>query len=70
MRKINVKYPEFPIEETIKRLEKINDIVSFSPDEYVLCHNDLLADNFMLVNNNESMYINRLGICRYGYMLL
>jgi len=58
---LNQNYPEFDIENIIKILEKLYDIASISPSEFVLCHNDLLAENFMLVYDvkkfGESMYL-------------
>ena len=41
-------YPEFNIPETIQLLEKIDDVAGVPPSRYVPCHNDLLADNFVL----------------------
>ena len=50
---INLDYPEFQIEQTIDILEKIDGQARVSPDRYVSCHNDLLADNFILVEDTE-----------------
>ncbi len=47
-------YPEFNIVRTIGRLEKLFGIISIPESEYTPCHNDLLADNFIL---NRSGYI-------------
>ena len=46
---MNLKYPEFNIEGIINRLVEIDKIASVPRDDFVLCHNDLLADNFMLI---------------------
>ena len=74
LKDINPGYPEFDIEGTIGVLEKINTIASIPHDEFVLCHNDLLADNFMLIDDqdrfSEPMYLidweyAGMGICYY-----
>ncbi len=44
---INAQYPEFDIHGTIKVLEKISEVADVPLSEYVPCHNDLLADNFI-----------------------
>ncbi len=58
---INPHYPEFEIRGTIRVLEKISEIASIPPSRYVPCHNDLLADNFVLPENGgphqEPMYL-------------
>jgi thiamine kinase-like enzyme len=58
---IKTGYTEFDIKGTINILEKIYDRASITRDNFVLCHNDLLADNFMLVKNRkrypERMYL-------------
>lgn len=58
---INPEYPEFDIVGTIRVLEKLYERADISHDSFVLCHNDLLADNFMLVNDTarfkEPMYL-------------
>ena len=50
---LNVNYPEFEIDKTIDVLEKIADHAGITPDTFVPCHNDLLADNFILVEDRE-----------------
>jgi thiamine kinase-like enzyme len=58
---LNVSYPEFEIERTIGMLEKITKHSGVTPDRFVPCHNDLLADNFILVEDRkkylEPMYL-------------
>ena len=58
---INPHYPEFEIRGTIQVLEKISEIASIPPSRYVPCHNDLLADNFILPEkgspHQEPMYL-------------
>ncbi len=46
---LNVKYPEFDIDETVKRLEKLSAVINISEADFTACHNDLLADNFILI---------------------
>jgi len=46
-------YPEFDIQGTLRRLEKIDALAGVAPSEYVTCHNDLLADNFILRERGE-----------------
>lgn len=50
---MNLNYPEFDIEGTINILVEIDKTASVPRDDFVLCHNDLLADNFMLINDSE-----------------
>jgi thiamine kinase-like enzyme len=51
---INPRYPEFDIPGTIGILEKISEVAGVSPSQYVPCHNDLLADNFVLTEDVTS----------------
>ncbi len=48
---LNVKYPEFDIKGTIQRLEKLTDIINIPEADFTACHNDLLADNFILIKD-------------------
>ena len=48
------EYSEFDIRGTIGVLERISALADIQPSEYVPCHNDLLADNFILVEDRES----------------
>ena len=50
---INPHYPEFDIPGTMKILEKISEVANISPSRYVPCHNDLLADNFVLTEDRD-----------------
>jgi thiamine kinase-like enzyme len=50
---LNREYPEFEFEKTITILEKIAAYTKITPDQYVACHNDLLADNFILIEDRE-----------------
>ena len=63
LEKLNVSYPEFDIDGTIKTLAKIFAIANIPENEYTASHNDLLAENFIMVTNgyeekySEPMYI-------------
>jgi thiamine kinase-like enzyme len=46
---LEVDYPEFDIAATIDRLIKLSSIINIPHSEYTACHNDLLADNFILI---------------------
>lgn len=56
-------YPEFDIDGTIQRLIKLSSVINLPETEYVACHNDLLADNFILIKEqcrekyDSDMYI-------------
>lgn len=50
---INPHYPEFDIPGTIGILAKIDAVAGVSPSRYVPCHNDLLADNFVLTEEGD-----------------
>jgi thiamine kinase-like enzyme len=53
LNELGARFPEFAISETIDRLEKIDEKAGLSPEDYVLCHNDLLAENFLLPNGTQ-----------------
>jgi len=63
LKNLNASYPEFDIEGTIKKLTKIFEIANIPEKEYTASHNDLLAENFIMVTNgyeekySEPMYI-------------
>jgi len=46
-------YPEFNIPGTLSILEVLFSKLRISPRDFVACHNDLLADNFILVQDRE-----------------
>ncbi len=50
LKNLKVEYPEFDIAGTIERFEKLTEIINIPESEYSACHNDLLADNFILIN--------------------
>jgi thiamine kinase-like enzyme len=49
---LNAKYGEFDIDKTIRRLDKLSTAINIPETEYAACHNDLLADNFILINED------------------
>jgi thiamine kinase-like enzyme len=46
---LKVDYPEFDIVNTIDRLIRLSDIIDLPESDYSPSHNDLLADNFLLI---------------------
>jgi thiamine kinase-like enzyme len=47
--RLQIEYREFEIAGTIERLVKLSSIINIPESEYAPCHNDLLADNFILI---------------------
>lgn len=47
---LNARHDEFDIDGTIRRLDKLSTVINIPETEYSACHNDLLADNFILIN--------------------
>ncbi|MDX9802006.1 MAG: choline/ethanolamine kinase family protein [Spirochaetia bacterium] len=47
--KLNVDFPEYDIEGTLAKLKKLDEKINIPVKDYVITHNDLLADNFILV---------------------
>ena len=65
---LNASYPEFDIAGTIQRLEKLDAIVNIPESQYVACHNDLLADNFILIKEGFGhLYDSPLYIIDWEY---
>ncbi len=60
---LGAEYPEFDIAGTIARLERLSRAINIPESGYTVSHNDLLAENFILVQDgyedryNEPMYI-------------
>ncbi len=52
LQRLNAEYEEFEISATIQRLIKLSSIINIPESEYTPCHNDLLADNFILINDD------------------
>jgi thiamine kinase-like enzyme len=48
------EFPEFNITQTVQALERLAEIVPVPRAHFVPCHNDLLADNFILANDVNS----------------
>lgn len=63
LKRLEVVNDEFDIAGTIQRLVKLSSIINLPESQYTPCHNDLLADNFILINDDardrwpEPMYI-------------
>jgi ethanolamine kinase len=49
LEKLNANYPEFDIKGTVKQLEKLYNVINIPETDFTACHNDLLADNFILI---------------------
>ena len=52
LKRLDAGYEEFDISGTIQRLIKLSSIINIPKSEYTPCHNDLLADNFILINED------------------
>ena len=48
LKKIRASYPEFNIKGTVLKLQRLIEKIDISENKYTACHNDLLADNFIL----------------------
>lgn len=65
---LKAEYPEFDISGTIEMLKKLDKKIRFPQDSYTPCHNDLLAENFILVKNGyEHLYSAPLYIIDWEY---
>lgn len=65
---IDVAYPEFDIDGTIQRLDRLMQIIDIPESEYTVCHNDLLADNFILINEDaRDRYASPMYIIDWEY---
>jgi thiamine kinase-like enzyme len=68
LRGLEVEYPEFDIEGTIKRLDRLYEIIDVPEESFAPCHNDLLAENFILVKEGyEDLYTEPLYIIDWEY---
>jgi len=54
LKRLNVDYPEFDIDGTLQRLIKLSAVINIPESRYTACHNDLLADNFILIKDEAS----------------
>jgi thiamine kinase-like enzyme len=52
LKRLGVEYEEFDISGTIQRLIKLSSIINIPEGEYSPGHNDLLADNFILIKED------------------
>lgn len=65
---LDVEYPEFDIAGTITRLDRLYDIIDVPEESFAPCHNDLLAENFILVKEGyEDLYTEPLYIIDWEY---
>ncbi len=53
---LGVNYPEFDIAGTIQDLEKLSQEANIPESKYTASHNDLLAENFILVQGDYENY--------------
>ncbi len=61
-------HPEFDIPGTIERLNRLSDIINIAEKDYTPCHNDLLADNFILIKDEaRHKYRSRMYIIDWEY---
>jgi thiamine kinase-like enzyme len=51
---LKADYPEFEIAGTIQRLLKLSAVINIPESAYTACHNDLLADNFILIKEEAA----------------
>lgn len=49
---LDASYPEFDIAGVIERLGRLDEVIAIPEDRYTACHNDLLADNFILIDED------------------
>ena len=52
--RLEVEYSEFDIPGTIQRLIMLSSITNIPESEFTACHNDLLADNFILIKEEAA----------------
>jgi len=65
---LNVDYPEFDIKGTIEKLKKLYKKINISESSFTACHNDLLAENFILIKKGyENIYPEPLYIIDWEY---
>ena len=65
---LNARYDEFAIDETIERLDKLVKVINIPHKDYTACHNDLLADNFILIRDGlEHRYPSPMYIIDWEY---
>jgi len=65
---LNVDYPGFDIKGTIEKLKKLYKKINISESSFTPCHNDLLAENFILVKKGyEDLYQEPLYVIDWEY---
>ncbi len=65
---LGASYPEFDIAGTIAGLERIVEVIDIPEEAYTACHNDLLADNFILISDEfRDRYTEPLYIIDWEY---
>jgi len=65
---LEISCPEFDIEGVIKNLEKLSEIANIPESEFTASHNDLLADNFVLAEDNyRGKYIEPMYLIDWEY---
>jgi ethanolamine kinase len=65
---LEISCPEFDIEGVIKNLEKFSEITNLPESEFTASHNDLLADNFVLVEDgHRGKYIEPMYLIDWEY---
>jgi thiamine kinase-like enzyme len=66
--RLDASYPEFDIERIIQQLIKLSSVINLPESEYVACHNDLLADNFILIKEEyRHLYESPMYIIDWEY---
>ncbi|OPZ82298.1 MAG: Choline/ethanolamine kinase [bacterium ADurb.Bin429] len=48
--RLGVQYQEFEVERSLERLNRLAERIAVPEDRYVACHNDLVAENFILLD--------------------
>ena len=65
---LGVAYPEFDIAGTIQCFEKLTQAINIPESKYTVSHNDLLAENFILVQDGyEDLYDEPMYIIDWEY---
>lgn len=53
LQQVGPQYPEFDIAGTLNSLKRISEKANIQHSQYLPCHNDLLADNFIRTENSK-----------------
>jgi thiamine kinase-like enzyme len=66
--RLGVHHPEFEIDATLERLERLSEMIRIPETEYTACHNDLVAENFICINPGfEQHYASAMFIIDWEY---